>query len=226
MRKIALSIILLFCSHLTSYAAPCYGTKLPDRGEFFYGFETYSIFKRNLEANYGKLRSTQYFFQFSYGIWEWLSLDLKVGSGNIKQHPNGSDEIDYTSSFAGGYGLRVKLCDWERMKMVIGFGHISVHPKSTHLGGLKHKAILDDWQVSFLTSYDFSKITPYLGVKLSRVDYIHWVEEDRKRRMSDLTKSLGLVCGFNIFLSEKTWLNLEGQFIDSQALACSFNFKF
>ncbi|NQT28608.1 MAG: hypothetical protein HQ570_03325, partial [Candidatus Omnitrophica bacterium] len=118
------------------------------------------------------------------------------------------------------------LYDWSKIRMVFGFQHISVHPKTVRLGGLKHKAVLDDWQVSILASYDFFKLTPYLGAKLSRVDYIHWIEEDRERRMSDLTKSAGLVCGLDINLTEKTWLNLEGQFIDGQALASSFNFKF
>jgi len=199
---------------------------MPEQGRFFGGFETHAIFKRNLEADYGKLRSTQRFFQFSYGIWNWLSLDLKGGAGNIKQHPLGSDEIDYTSSFAGGYGFRLKFYDREKIKMVFGFQHISVHPRSVRLDSVKHKSVLDDWQVSLLVSYDFSRVTPYLGAKLSRVDYIHWVEEDRERRMSDLTKSVGIVCGLDINLTEKTWLNLEGQFLDGQAMAASFNFKF
>lgn len=226
MKRFSLFIVLLFCFHSNLLAAPCYGTKMPKEGRFFSGFETHTIFKRNLEADYGELRSTQHFFQFSYGMWDWLSLDLKGGAGYIKQHPLGSDEVDYTSSFAGGYGIRVKFCDWQRIRMVFGFQHISVHPKTVRLGDLKQRSVLDDWQVSLLASYDFSKLTPYLGAKLSRVDYIHWIEEDRERRMSDLTKSLGLVCGLDINLTEKTWLNLEGQFIDGQALACSFNFKF
>lgn len=226
LRRIVLLITLSFCFHLTSLAAPCYGTKMPEEGRFFWGFETHTIFKRKLEADYGKLRSRQHFFQFSYGIWDWLSLDLKGGAGNIKQHPLGSDEIDYTSSFAGGYGFRIKLYDWERIKMVCGFQHISVHSRAVRLDGLKNKAILDDWQISLLASYDFSRITPYLGVKFSRVDYIHWIEEDRERIMSNLTKSVGLVCGLDVMLTEKTWLNLEGQFLDGQALSCSFNFKF
>ena len=226
MRRVILLFISTFFFHLTSLAAPCYGTKVPEKGRFFWGLQTHTIFKRNLEAVYGKLRSTQHFFQFSYGIWNWLSLDLKGGAGNIKQHPIGSDEIDYNSSFAGGYGIRLKFCDWERIRMVFGFQHISIHPRSVRLEGLKHKSVLDDWQGSLLASYDFSKVTPYLGVKFSRVDYIHWVEDNRERRMSDLTKSVGVVCGLDINLTEKTWLNLEGQFIDGQALACSFNFKF
>ena len=143
-RRIILLVTLSFGFHLTSLAAPCYGTKMPEEGRFFWGFQTYTIFKRNLEADYGKLRSTQHFFQFSYGIWDWLSLDLKGGAGNIKQHPSGSDEIDYTSSFAGGYGIRVKFYDRKTIKMVFGFQHISVHPRSVHLGDVKQREVLDD----------------------------------------------------------------------------------
>lgn len=221
---LAASIFYLLLS--CSYAAPCYGTKLPRKGEFFGGVQTHTIFKRHLEGEYGKVRAAQYFFQLSYGVYNWLSVDLKAGAGNIKQHPLGSDEADYPSSFAGGYGFRIKCYDKEKINMVFGFQHISVHPKSIHLEEIKNKAILDDWQVSLLASYDFSKITPYLGVKWSRVDYIHWLREDRKRRMSDSTKSFGLVCGFDLPLAEDIWLNSEGQFFDGEAFSFSFNFKF
>ncbi len=208
------------------YSAPCYGTKLPAKGEFFGGVQSHTLFKRYLKDDYGKIRSAQYFLQISYGVFDWLAIDLKGGAGNIKQHPVGSDEVDYNSSFAGGYGVRFKFYDAERIKLVLGFQHISVHPESTHLGSTKHKAVLDDWQVSFLASYAFSRITPYLGVKWSRVDYIHWVEEDRKREMSDLTKDIGLVLGFDLPLTRRTWINLEGQFLDGEALAFSLNFSF
>jgi hypothetical protein len=226
MKKVFLFVSLVLFLPSGLLAAPCYGTKMPQRGKFFGGFETHTIFKRNLEADYGKVRSTQHFFQLSYGIYHWLSLDLKGGAGNIKQHPLSSDEVDYTSSFAGGYGIRLKFCDREKIKMVLGFQHISVHPRTIRLGEVRHKSVLDDWLLSLLASYDFNRVTPYLGTKLSRVDYIHWIEEDRKRRKSDLTKSVGLVCGFDINLTPKTWLNLEGQFLDGEALSCSFNFKF
>jgi hypothetical protein len=226
MVRVFLFILFLLPSFFYSYPAPCYGTKLPEKGNFFGGGQTHIILERHLEAEFGELRSTQHFFQFSYGFFDWLALDLKGGAGNIKQHPQGSDEIAYTSSFAGGYGLRLKLYDKEKVRAVLGFQHISVHPASVRLNGIKNQAILDDWQVSLLASYDFSKFTPYLGTKWSRVDYIHWIEDNRKRRMSDLTESIGLVFGFDIGLTPNTWLNLEGQFIDGQALSSSFNFKF
>jgi hypothetical protein len=218
---------------------------MPRKKEFFSGFQTHNIFKRYLENEYGKLRSTQHFFLLSYGVYDWFSIDLKGGSGNIKQHPPGSDEVDYISNFAGGYGLRLQLYpvrnskttkrkgkisngvyDKQNLKMVFGFQHISVHPKSLHLGDVKHQGILDDWQTSFLVSYALVKLTPYLGTRWSRLDYIHSNNGERKRVMSDLTKSIGLIAGCDIPITEKVWLNLEGQLFDSEACALSVNFSF
>ena len=208
------------------YAAPCYGTKMPKKKEFFAGAQTHSIFKRYLEDEFGKVRSTQYFINLSYGVYDWFSIDLKGGSGNIKQHPVGSDEVDYASNFAGGYGLRLKFYDKQNKKMVFGFQHISVHPKSTHLGDTKNQAILDDWQWSLLASYNFKKFTPYMGTRWSRIDYIHKEAGTRKRKMSDLTKSFGGILGCDFYVTEKFWFNLEGQFINSDAFACSLNYSF
>ncbi len=155
-----------------------------------------------------------------------MALDLKAGAGNLKQHPIGSDEIDYPSSFAGGYGLRFKFYEQKKLKAVLGFQHISVHPRSVRINGVRNRAILDDWQVSLLASYDFHNFSPYLGTKWSRVDYIHWLDGERKRRMSDATENPGLVFGFDLALTPNSWLNLEGQFFDAEALAVSFNFAF
>ncbi|MCK4918061.1 MAG: hypothetical protein KAS51_07595 [Candidatus Omnitrophica bacterium] len=225
-KKISFIITISFFVFYSAYSAPCYGTRSPEKGKFFGGFQSHSILNRHLEAEYGEVRSNQHFFQLSYGVYDWLSLDLKAGVGNIKQHPLESDEIDYPSAFAGGYGFRIKFYDNEKIKMVFGFHHISVHPEFIHLDDQKNKAILDDWQLSLLASYDYNKIVPYGGIKWSRLDYIHWIGDDRSRRMSNLTQSLGVVCGFDIPLNQKLWINVEGQFIETEALAISFNFAF
>ncbi|MFC1674861.1 hypothetical protein ACFL1K_03140 [Candidatus Omnitrophota bacterium] len=199
---------------------------MPKRKQFFLGTETHSLLKRYLEDGYGKVRSLQHFLLIGYGVFDWLSIDLKGGSGYIKQHPVGSDEVDYPSNFAGGYGFRLRIFKKEKVKAVFGFQHISVHPKKVHLGNTKNASILDDWQWSACVSYDFGKITPYLGTRWSRVDYIHWVEEDRKRRTSDMTKDIGLILGFDLSLSERVWVNLEGSLFDNEAFSFSLNYGF
>lgn len=226
MRIILFVLILLVYIPSQSYSAPCYGTKMPESKGIFAGFQTHNIFKRYLYNENGKLRSLQHFFLFSYGVNDRFTLDFKGGAGYIKQHPVGSDEVDYSSGFDGGYGFRLKLYDKSPYRMVFGFQHISVHPKKITLLGQKNKAVLDDWQFSLLASYDLSKLTPYLGTRWSRVDYIHWIGEDRKRKKSDLTKSVGLIAGMDIPINEKMWFNLEGQVFDSEALSFSVNFKF
>ena len=209
-----------------SYAAPCYGTRMPERNKFFAMLESYSLFKRPLEGNNGTMRSQQEFYGMSYGVFDWLSIDLKAGAGNIKQHPVDSNEVSYNSNFAGGYGLRLRIFEMDKIKAVFGFQHISVHPKSRNLGDVKNKAILDDWQVSLLGSYDFKIITPYLGTRWSRVDYIHKWGSDKKRVMSPSGKEFGFIYGCNIKFTDRIWLNLEGQAIDATAFAGSINYSF
>ena len=221
---VAYSLLFVFVSQ--AQAAPCYGTRMPAKNKFFAGLQNYTLFNRYLENEAGEMRSTQYFFQLSYGVSDWISVDLKSGLGNIKQNPQTRAELDYPSNFAGGYGFRVRLLDQEKIKAVVGFQHISVHPRSIQLGEDKHQAVLDDWQVSLLASYDLNSLVPYIGTRLSRVDYIHWNVGDRKRIMSDLTKCVGLIVGADLSLNDRTWLNIEGQLIDSEALAVSLNFAF
>jgi len=155
-----------------------------------------------------------------------LSIDLKGGAGNIKQRPEAGNKMDYSTYLGGGYGFRIRFYNREKTKMVFGFQHISIHPHTISIGALKHKAVLDDWQFSFLVSRDFGKFTPYVGAKWSRLDYIHWVDRNRKAVKSDLAKSIGFVAGVDLPLSDKVWLNLEGQLFDGEAASASLNFKF
>lgn len=219
------SFILLY-NQETVFSAPCYGTHLPKEKSFVIGIQNHTILKRNLERDYGKLRSIQNFVLLSHGIKNWFSLDLKGGAGYIKQRPLDIQELDYSTGFAGGYGFRLKLYDKNKKRVVLGFQHISVHPKKNSFGGIKNQAILDDWQGSFLVSYDILRMSPYLGLKCSRMDYIHKENGNRKRKMSDLTKVLGLVLGFDFNIDENNWLNLEAQLLDGKALAVSINHNF
>jgi len=227
MGKIALLVILIVCFLAsTSYAAPCYGTKMPGVKEFFIGLQAHSVLKRNLEDEYGRLSSAQYFFLISYGVFDWLSIDAKGGAGNINQRSEGGNKMDYSTYLGGGYGFRIRFYNREKTKMVFGFQHISIHPHTVSIEASKHKAVLDDWQFSFLASRDFRKFTPYMGVKWSRLDYIHWVDRKRKAVKSDLAKSIGFIAGVDLPLNDKVWLNLEGQLFDGEAVAGSLNFKF
>lgn len=229
MAKNKLIIIIALCVFFLdfkAFSAPCYGTRMPKQQKVVIGAQSYLIIRRYLRHDYGKLRSLQHFYLLSYGVFDWLSLDLKGGCGSIKQHPNTNDQRDYPSSFAGGYGFRIKFLNLEKLKAVLGFQHISVHPEKIRLEGVKHKGIIDDWQWSVLCSYNFNWVTPYLGTRYSRMDYIHWVEEDRKRKMSDSSRAIGMIVGVDIPFGEHVWFNCEGQFFDVEAAALSLNYEF
>lgn len=233
MRKIVkiFSVILVgsslgFAAIRVGEAAPAYGTKMPQKNQFFVGGQSHYVLERKLEQEHGEMNSLQHFLLISYGLTEWFSLDLKGGAGNIRQKADAGDEIVHPSFVGGGYGFRLRLYEQDKTKAVFGFQHISIHPYSPHIGPVKNKAVLDDWQLSLLASRKVADTTPYLGMKWSRMDYIHWVDDERNRKKSDLTKSIGVIAGIDIPLSEKVWVNLEGQFVDVQAAACSLNFSF
>ncbi|HPT07000.1 MAG TPA: hypothetical protein PLO85_02500 [Candidatus Omnitrophota bacterium] len=226
MRKILLSVLGIFFCVSVAEAASCYGTKMPQKNQFFAGGESYVVFKRYQEHQQGKMRSAQEFLLVSYGIFDWLSIDLKGGAGYIKQHPHGIDELDYPTYMGGGYGVRLRVFEKNAIKSVLGFQHISIHPYSINIGPIKHKAVLDDWQVSWLGSYEFRYATPYIGTRLSRMDYIHWVDGVRNRVKSDGSNSVGLILGITVPLIKNSWLNVEGSLFDAEAVAASVNVGF
>lgn len=226
MRKVLLGLLISFSISTPIYAAPCYGTRMPQQKQFFAGLQATSVFKRSLENDYGKIDSFQRFFLLSYGVFDWLSIDLKGGGGDLNQYPKTSDALKYPAFLGGGYGLRLRLYDTEKTKMVFGFQHISIHPHTVSLDGSKNKAVLDNWQFSFLVSHEFFNLTPYIGAAWSRMDNIHWLDGTRKLEKSDLDKSVGLIIGIDIPVTKKLWFNLEGQFFDETSVAASLNFGF
>ena len=118
MRNFVISLLIILILATSSYAAPCYGTKMPEKKEIFLGLQYHDIFKRYLKDHYGTYRSMQNFLLLSYGIFDWLSIDLKGGVGNFKQHPETGSVIDYPTFLGGGYGFRLKLFDRQPVKMV------------------------------------------------------------------------------------------------------------
>ncbi len=226
MKKLLFVFLTCFCIISQGYAAPCYGVRMPQQNKFLGGVQSYSVLKRTLENNYGKIRSLQNFILLSYGVFDWLAVDLKGGFGDVKQRHRLGSDINYSAYLAGGYGFRARLYNGQKSKIVFGFQHISVHPHTEDIEGSKHKAVLDDWQFSLLASYDFTFLVPYVGARWSRMDNIHWVDANRKREKSKADKSAGLIIGTDIPIGKKLWVNLEGQFLDAVCAAVSLNYAF
>jgi hypothetical protein len=199
---------------------------MPEAQHFFTGLQTYSVFNRTLEKDRGDIHSMQNFVLLSYGIFNWLSLDLKGGAGNINQHLETGNELKYSTYLGGGYGFRIKLYDVDKTKMIFGFQHISIHPHTISVDGEKHKAVLDNWQFSFLAAHDFRRFAPYIGTSWSEMNNIHWIDGNRKLEKSDLNKCVGLIIGTDVPVNRNVWLNVEGQFFDETSVAGSLNYAF
>ncbi|MDP3143665.1 MAG: hypothetical protein Q8N14_07035 [Candidatus Omnitrophota bacterium] len=226
MKKLFLTLLIILCFCSLTYAAPAYGPRMPQQKQIFIGLQTFSVFKRHLENDYGKIRSLQNFFLISYGIFDWFSIDAKGGVGDIRQRPETGNELKYDAFLGGGYGFRIKFYDADKTKMIFGFQHISIHPHTVTNNNQKNKAVLDNWQFSLLASREIFNLTPYIGCRWSRMDNIHWVDTNRKMEKSDLDKSAGLILGMDIPISKKMWFNIEGGFFDETSVAGSFNFAF
>ncbi|MBI5150030.1 MAG: hypothetical protein HZA28_04580 [Candidatus Omnitrophica bacterium] len=229
MRRVAFAVLILlalFGFINPSFAAPAYGTRLPQKFHLSIGGQTHVVLERKMDRDYGEINSLQHFLLLSFGITDWLSLDLKGGAGDIEQRPAAGGEVKYPAFMGGGYGFRLRLYDDAKTKAVFGFQHISVHPYSIFIGNTKNKGVLDDWQFSLLASHEWMGVTPYFGTKWSRMDYIHWVEDSRKRKKPDPGSSVGVIAGLDIPVTSRAWVNVEGQFVDVQAVAVSLNYAF
>ncbi len=216
-------LLIISCDLPAVYGAPCYGTNMSSRNKFSMGAEVNVINNRDLADDNGKASSRQYFYKLSYGLTDWFCLDGKIGVGDITYKPGNAEKTVYPTNFAGGYGFRIKVYKNEQQKIdaVCGFQHISVHPGTKMINGTTNSVILDDWQGSALVSKNFGLLTPYAGTRLTRLDIIHRISGDgRKRHKSDV--DFDGVVGTDINLTKSSFINIEGRFIRES----SFNFGF
>lgn len=229
MRQLISLLAVMTLAVTAVWAAPAYGTKMPKAKEAFWGLQHYYVDRHNLDNDWGSLHSHQNFLLLSYGLTEWFVLDLKwslystfrhdaVDGGHVDKYNNGV--------WGGGYGFRIRLYENGPWKVVGGFQHISIHPKTVKANGEKNSGILDDWQTSTLVSYDLKKFTPYAGLRYSSMDYVHRQAAMRERIKADGARRVGLILGVDVPLGEKVWLNFESDWQDGGAVAGSLNFRF
>ena len=223
------SIILNLCLSIFGpvYAAPCYGTHMPEKKHWTWGVEGNVIVDRNVDNDLGGVNVNKYFLTGSYGILPWLCFDGKIGIGDVEWDRASAPGLSYDAGFAGAYGFRIKGPESKGLgiKSVAGFQHISVHPESRNQDNVKHETIIDEWQGSLIVSKDIGNFVPYLGARYGTVDFIKWENEhDRKRIQSE--KYYGAVAGLDIWLSEKLKANLECCFIDGEEIAAGISYDF
>jgi hypothetical protein len=222
-----ITITVVFSTADNLFAVPCYGTHMPQKNKFFAGVEYNFVIERDLKNHRGKVKNPDQFIMISYGIFDWLSLDLKGGSGGVDYKDSEYGDQEFSTSFAGAYGFRIRL--WEDrdkdIKFVTGFQHISVHPKRVHTADGRYSIVVDEWQGSCLGSIRINQFVPYLGFKYETYDLIRWINNaDSKRYKSQ--DNWGLVVGTDFWLKKNIKLNLECQFLDEKAASISLGFDF
>jgi hypothetical protein len=226
-RFLFLAATLIAISSAAAYAAPCYGTHMSEAKKFTLGLQGSFLMDRNMENSHGGTSGNRYFFTCSYGVFDWMCFDGKIGMGDAAWHNSDPGNLNLNSGFAGAYGFRIKGYENKKLgiKIVAGFQHISVHPPMASPANDHHRVIIDDWQGSALISKDIGSLTPYMGARYGTVDYLKWVNEhDRKRMKSE--KTFSLVVGADYLIAKNTRLNIEGDFIDGEELSIGINRDF
>jgi len=220
-------IAALLLAAYSLYAAPTDGTKIPYKGKYATGYQNNIIFKHDLAGNYGNVKSDQHYYTLSYGVFDWLTLDGKIGFGNVREKGGDHPKVMHNYGFAGGYGFRLRVLDDDKNKVrvVTGFQHTSTHPASRNLNGDKREAIYEDWQVSLTASKDIGRISAFAGTKLSYGNLIQRTNEiDRKNRPP--AYYAGLVLGCDIKLTKNTHVSVESHFIDETSLSSGIYYMF
>ena len=214
------AIVLAVACSENSYAAPCYGTHMPKEKQWIWGAQGNFLIDRNLDDNQGSTSGNRYFLTTSFGVFDWICFDGKIGVGDVEWHNSDPGDLSYNTNFAGAYGFRIKGYENKELgiKTVAGFQHISVHPRTTSPASDKHRVIIDDWQGSVLISKDIGNFTPYLGARYGTVDFIRWVN-DHDRNCTKSERMWGVVIGVDYLIAKDTRLNIEGDFIDGEEVS-------
>ena len=220
----------IICLALTAHsllAAPTDGTNIPYKGKYITGYQNNSIFKHDLATPYGNIESFQNYYTLSYGVFDWLTLDGKVGLGDLTERGGMVPKVEHNNGFAGGYGFRLRILDdaENKVRIVTGFQHTSTHPADRNLNGDKRHAIYEDWQFSLVASKDVGIITPFAGAKLSYGNLIQKTNDiDRKNRPPKYYA--GAIIGCSVKLTKNTYLSVEGHFIDETSLSSGVYYTF
>ena len=208
-------------------AAPLYGPDMPKRGQWYMGFETNLVSKRDMNKGLGEAESNQYFYNTSYGVYDWLAFDGKLGVGDVEFDTVDVGPLDGDFGFAGAYGLRFKIYNDESKKLraIFGFQHISAHPPHEEVNSVKYTAIWDEWQLSLLLAKDLGKFNPYVGMKASQLYIIRRDNSEKDWSWNGSSDHFGIIIGSNVDLLDNCYINVEGRFIDETAFSAALTYK-
>ncbi|MDD5422962.1 MAG: hypothetical protein PHT32_06055 [Candidatus Omnitrophica bacterium] len=228
--KISLLVIAFSLGFLqTLQAVPSNGTRFPPARNVEFGYEYDTMFKRPLNHSHGDLRNQDHFFTVSFGAFDWLSLDGKIGMGDVSLHDSANlPKLDFNAGFTGGYGFRIRAFEHKKLgvRLIVGGQHISVHPPERSIDNDKYKSCLDDWQITGIVAKDFKHFTVYAGMKGSDCQLVYKINNDNQKRLYS-KNHVGMISGLEIYLFDnKLRLGAEGRFFDETAFSTSVSYLF
>lgn len=220
-------VILFLLYSFKTYASPAYGTKMPGKNKVTTGYQNNIIFKHDLSNSYGNVRTVQNFYELSFGVYDWFSVDGKVGMGNLRTKGGVHPTVQHNYGFAGGYGVRFRFLNdiKNKVRVVGGFQHISIHPPSKNVNGDKREAIYEDWQASLLSSKDIGIFTPYAGAKFSYGNLIQRTNNIDRKNRPPLYYG-GVIVGCHVNISKDVYVTVESHFIDETSLCSGIYYTF
>ncbi|MCM8781909.1 MAG: hypothetical protein NC828_02520 [Candidatus Omnitrophica bacterium] len=227
MKQIILVFLICGLLCINCFAAPLYGPDMPRRGQWYIGFETNLVSKRDMRKGLGEAETDQYFYNASYGLYDWFSFDGKLGGGDIEFDTKEAGHLDFDLGFAGAYGARFKIYndEAEKIRAIFGFQHISVHPPKEKVGSVEYRAIWDEWQFSLLLSKAIRQFEPYLGIKASQLNIIRKDNFEDAWAWNGSRRHFGIVTGSKIDIFKNCYLDLEGRFIDETAFSAALSWQ-
>ena len=222
------SCLATACTAGLSLAAPVYGPNMPARDRWFMGCQTNLVFERNMRKGLGEAESVQYFYDSSYGIYDWFSFDGKLGIGDTAFDTREAGGLSLKDGFAGGYGVRFRIYNNEgqRLKAIFGFQHISAHPPCKEVNNVKYSAIWDEWQLSLLVATTIGdRWQPYVGAKASQLYIIRRDNQETDWRWNGARDHVGLFAGVSFEMGKDWYLNVDGRLIDETAVSAGIHHR-
>ncbi|MCG2712631.1 MAG: hypothetical protein L6416_09975 [Candidatus Omnitrophica bacterium] len=225
-RIIVITLLILSLSSINAMAIPSEGNFLPASSKTIWGFQFNNIFSRGFNKAEGKGTTKQYFLKASYALTERFFLDGKIGMGSISFKRNDGTDLDFSSGFAGGYGLRYLVYQDEQraLKSIVGFQHISCHPFKDTINDEIHRVIWDEWQGTWLFIKEWKKTALYFGPQYSAAQLKYKVDGFRRRLKAE--DSWGLMIGGNYRFMKKASISAEIRVIDEWAINTGICYKF
>ena len=97
-KKIIFLIAVLVCVCVTcAYSAPCYGTYMPKQRQWIWGMQGDFLVDRNLKDSQGSTSGNRYFLTGTYGVFNWICFDGKIGMGDVAWHNFNPGNLHFNS---------------------------------------------------------------------------------------------------------------------------------